>query len=73
MSAAVLASLFTDEQLSFCEELPKIELHAHLNGSIRDSTIRYWIENVWCLEAQNAHGSHCKRERPAGNWQSLRK
>mmetsp|Transcript_189 Transcript_189/g.349 ORF Transcript_189/g.349 Transcript_189/m.349 type:complete len:354 (+) Transcript_189:104-1165(+) len=28
------------ERFPFCHTLPKIELHAHLNGSIRDSTIR---------------------------------
>eukprot|EP00850_Spirogloea_muscicola_P001660 SM000006S19425 [mRNA] locus=s6:588855:599099:- [translate_table: standard] len=28
------------EWLPYCKALPKIELHAHLNGSIRDSTIR---------------------------------
>ena len=32
---------YTQEQLQFCRALPKIELHAHLNGSIRDSTIMY--------------------------------
>ncbi|KAL4425320.1 hypothetical protein ABPG75_009336 [Micractinium tetrahymenae] len=32
--------LFSEAQLAFCRALPKIELHAHLNGSIRDSTIR---------------------------------
>ena len=32
--------MYTDEQLTFCEEIPKLELHAHLNGSIRDETIR---------------------------------
>ena len=31
---------FTEEQLSFCRSLPKIELHAHLNGALRDQTIR---------------------------------
>ena len=31
---------FTPEQLAFCRALPKVELHAHLNGCIRDSTIR---------------------------------
>lgn len=34
--------LYTQEQLDFCRALPKVELHAHLNGSIRDSTIR-WV------------------------------
>eukprot|EP00887_Chlorella_sp_A99_P003526 scaffold7.g3526.t1 len=29
------APLFTPQQLSFCQELPKIELHAHLNGCVR--------------------------------------
>lgn len=32
--------LYTQEQFEFCNSLPKVELHAHLNGSIRDSTIR---------------------------------
>lgn len=31
---------YSAEQLVFCQSLPKIELHAHLNGSLRDSTIR---------------------------------
>ena len=28
------------ELATFCKQLPKLELHAHLNGSIRISTIR---------------------------------
>ncbi|KAL4854539.1 Adenosine deaminase-like protein [Chlorella vulgaris] len=32
--------LYRPEQLEFCQSLPKIELHAHLNGSIRDATLR---------------------------------
>ncbi|GJP49174.1 hypothetical protein CLOM_g8418 [Closterium sp. NIES-68] len=32
------------QRLPFCERLPKVELHAHLNGSIRDSTIRELAE-----------------------------
>jgi adenosine deaminase len=32
--------LYRPEQLEFCQALPKIELHAHLNGSIRDATLR---------------------------------
>ena len=30
-----------EDSLPFCEQLPKAELHAHLNGSVRDSTLRY--------------------------------
>lgn len=39
---------YTQNQLQFCQALPKIELHAHLNGSIRDSTIRYVFADVPC-------------------------
>eukprot|EP00951_Prasinocladus_malaysianus_P044995 scaffold590822_cov51-Prasinocladus_malaysianus.AAC.1 len=28
------------ELLNFCKALPKVELHAHLNGSLRDATVR---------------------------------
>jgi hypothetical protein len=38
--AEVQAALYTEETLRFCQGLPKVELHAHLNGSIRDATIR---------------------------------
>ncbi|EIE25888.1 adenosine/AMP deaminase family protein [Coccomyxa subellipsoidea C-169] len=31
---------YCEEELKFCQALPKIELHAHLNGSLRDATIR---------------------------------
>lgn len=27
--------------MEWCVSMPKIELHAHLNGSIRDSTLLY--------------------------------
>ena len=30
----------SEQQLSFCKRLKKIELHAHLNGSVRASTLR---------------------------------
>ena len=42
MSTKVLQMFiqYTEEQLSFCRTLPKIELHAHLNGSLRDQTIK---------------------------------
>ena len=36
-----LDQLNSQEQLAFCASLPKIELHAHLNGSIRGATIRW--------------------------------
>ncbi|DBA90010.1 TPA: hypothetical protein ACH3X2_004337 [Trebouxia sp. C0005] len=35
---------YSADQLRFCQTLPKIELHAHLNGSIRESTIRELAE-----------------------------
>ncbi len=34
------AELYSEAQLAFCRALPMVELHAHLNGSIRESTIR---------------------------------
>lgn len=30
----------SEQQLSFCKRLKKVELHAHLNGSVRASTLR---------------------------------
>lgn len=30
----------TGDLLVFCRSLPKVELHAHLNGSVREATIR---------------------------------
>ncbi len=35
--------MYKDDDLEFITEIPKIELHAHLNGSIRDETIRLAI------------------------------
>eukprot|EP00850_Spirogloea_muscicola_P002263 SM000008S22352 [mRNA] locus=s8:1203573:1214035:+ [translate_table: standard] len=41
LTESAAATLFCyEEWLPYCLALPKIELHAHLNGSIRDSTIR---------------------------------
>ena len=31
---------FASSQLEFCQRLPKVELHAHLNGCVRDSTLK---------------------------------
>lgn len=35
-----LDSICAPELQNFCRQLPKVELHAHLNGSIRDDTIK---------------------------------
>ena len=32
------------ELAQFCRKLPKVELHAHLNGSCRDSTLKELVE-----------------------------
>jgi adenosine deaminase len=29
----------TKDLFKFCQELPKVELHAHLKGSLRESTL----------------------------------
>lgn len=50
-------SIYTQEQLAFCKALPKVELHAHLNGSIRESTIRFVYPTVAVL--QYPHGGPC--------------
>ncbi len=31
---------FSPSALDFCRRLPKVELHAHLNGSIPDEVLR---------------------------------
>ena len=46
---------YTQDQLRFCQALPKIELHAHLNGSIRDSTIRYVTAHSPCSLPPSLH------------------
>jgi len=30
-----------ESEMEWCMSIPKVELHAHLNGSIRDSTLLY--------------------------------
>lgn len=39
---------YTEDALVFAKTLPKVELHAHLNGSVRDDTIRYSC--LWTAE-----------------------
>ena len=34
------AKPYTAEALAFCRRMPKVELHSHLNGCVRGSTIR---------------------------------
>lgn len=38
--------LYTDEQIEFCRKLPKVERHAHINGSIRRATLEELYENL---------------------------
>lgn len=37
---SIVNELYTQQQLDFCRALPKVELHAHLNGSIPMHVIR---------------------------------
>lgn len=59
--------LYSEEQLAFCRSLPKVELHAHLNGSIRDATIRFLRTRTCCAQQQGVGqalsegGSHRER------------
>lgn len=63
---------YTQNQLRFCQALPKIELHAHLNGSIRDSTIRYVTPHLPCSLPPSLHTTTTKFNRAslllAENW-----
>lgn len=43
---AAAGALFTPQQLAFCQQLPKIELHAHLNGCVRPATL-VTLEEEW--------------------------
>ena len=46
--AEQLSTLYTPEQLRFCTRLPKVELHAHLNGSIPPGILRRVICQTMC-------------------------
>ena len=46
------AEPFTSAQLSFCRALPKVELHAHLNGSIPPALLQQLAEAKGLLEGQ---------------------
>lgn len=56
--------------LDFCQRLPKVELHAHLNGCVRESTLlelarlRKLDPDVMKLASRGADGllSHCSLE-----------
>lgn len=45
-TSAVGAQPYTEEQLDFCRRLPKVERHAHLNGSVRQSTLQELYEKT---------------------------
>jgi adenosine deaminase len=47
MSARVTETMEVSnaELREWCRELPKVELHTHLNGSIRDSTLLELVKN----------------------------
>jgi adenosine deaminase len=40
---------------NLCEGLPKVELHAHLNGSVRDSTLRELAHNDPAITEDAVH------------------
>ncbi|GAQ87811.1 Adenosine deaminase [Klebsormidium nitens] len=54
-----------EKWLPFCKQLPKVELHAHLNGSIRDATIRELADKRGPkgLLAEDAHTLTSKGDR----------
>lgn len=54
MNAADESQDFTPAALSFANQLPKVELHAHLNGSIRRSTLQELASRAG-LDDSHAH------------------
>ena len=44
--------------LQFCQMLPKCELHAHLNGSVRDSTLRELAEVMAISDSTTSVNAH---------------
>ena len=52
-TATTTASMEQQQLQKWCKSIPKVELHAHLNGSISDSTIKILLERVKDTELKN--------------------
>lgn len=57
-----------DGTLAFCRALPKIELHAHINGCIRDETLNELCRACADPEVQKFVVSACFRGLRCASW-----